>query len=114
MTYVAGSSSNLDSDTMQEYVDDALANTAILVPVSVVFFLLIIGLCVLAVGLHRAGIIPLWLGLLIPIGVLGVISFLEYPPLLIGSTLLLLASFGTVGVRQLRAPEGTLSEARSI
>jgi hypothetical protein len=113
MTYVAGSSSNLDANTMQTYVDDALANSAIIVPVSVVFLLLIIGLCVIAVGLHRAAIIPLWLGLLMPIGVLGVISFLEYPPLLIGSALLLLASFGTVGVRQLRAPTTTL-EARPV
>jgi hypothetical protein len=58
MTYVAGSSSNLDTNTMQTYVDDALANTAIIVPVTVVFALLIIGLCLIAVGLHRAAIIP--------------------------------------------------------
>ena len=114
MTYVAGSSSNLDTNTMQTYIDDALANTAILVPVSVVFFLLIIGLCVIAVGLHRAAILPLWLAVLMPIGVLGVISFLEYPPLLIGSALLLLVSFGTVGVRQLRAPDATASQAAPV
>jgi hypothetical protein len=84
------------------------------VPVSVVFFLLPAGLCVIAVGLHRAGILPLWLGLLMPIGVFGVISTLEYPPLLIGFGILLLASFGTVGVRQLRAPNGTVSEAPPI
>jgi hypothetical protein len=114
MTYVAGSSSNLDTQTMQLYVDDALANTAILVPVSVVFFLLIIGLCVIAVGLHRAAILPLWLALLMPIGILGVISFLEYPPLLIGSALLLLVSIGTVGVRQLRAPDATAAQAAPI
>jgi|SRR5215218_1757789 hypothetical protein len=114
MTYVAGSSSNLDTNTMQTYVDDALANTAIVVPVTVVFFLLIAGLCVIAVGLHRAAIIPLWLGLLMPLGIFGVISTLEYPPLLIGSGLLLLASFGTVGVRQMRAPNGTLSEAEPV
>jgi len=80
----------------------------------VVFALLIIGLCVIAVGLHRAAIIPLWLGLLMPIGVLGIISFLEYPPLLIGSALLLLVSFGTVGVRQLRAPDATASQAAPV
>lgn len=114
MTYVAGSSSNLDTNTMQTYVDDALANTAIVVPVTVVFLLLIAGLCVIAVGLHRAAILPLWLGLLMPIGIFGVISTLEYPPLLIGSGLLLLASFGTVGVRQLRAPNGTRSEAEPV
>ena len=114
MTYVAGSSSNLDTNTMQTYVDDALANSAVLIPTSVVFFLLIVGLCVIAVGLHRAAIIPFWLGLLMPLGVLGVISFLEYPPLLIGSGLLLLASFGTVGVRQLRAPDATAPQAAPI
>jgi hypothetical protein len=111
MTYVAGASKNLDTNTMQTYIDDALANTAIVVPVTVVFALLIIGLCVIGVGLHRAAIIPLWLRLLMPIGAL---SFLEYPPLLIGSALLLLASFGTVGVRQLRAPDATAAQAAPI
>jgi hypothetical protein len=105
MTYVAGSSSNLDTATMQTYIDDALANTAILVPITIVFLLLIIGLSVLCVGLHRAAIIPFWLALLMPIGVVGVISSLEYPPVLIGSALLLVASMGTVGLRQLRAPD---------
>jgi hypothetical protein len=114
MTYVAGSSSNLDTATMQTYVDDALANTAILVPTTIVFLLLIIGLCVLCVGLHRAAIIPFWLALLMPLGVLGVISFLEYPPLLIGSALLLVASIGTVGLRQLRAPDDAEAEARPV
>jgi hypothetical protein len=105
MTYVAGSSSNLDTNTMQTYIDDALANTAILIPLTAVFLTLIIGLCVIGVGLHRAGILPLWRGLFIPIGVIGILSFLEYPPLLIGSGLLLCASLGTVGVRQLRTPD---------
>jgi Domain of unknown function (DUF4386) len=114
MTYVAGSSSNLDTTTMQTYIDDALANTAILVPVTIVFALIIIGLSVLGVGLHRAGIIPFWLALLMPIGVLGVISFLEYPPLLIGSALLLVASIGTVGLRQLRAPDDAVAETRPV
>jgi hypothetical protein len=112
MTYVAGSSSNLDTTTMQTYVDDALAKTAILVPVSIVFALLIIGMLVLCVGLHRAAIIPFWLALLMPLGVLGVISFLEYPPLLIGSALLLVVSIGTV--RQLRASEDAVAEARRV
>jgi hypothetical protein len=105
MTYVAGSSSNLDTAAMQTYVDDALANTAILIPISIVFLLLIIGLSVLCAGLHRAGIAPFWLSLLIPLGVVGVIGTLEYPPLLIGSALLLVASMGTIGLRQLRAPD---------
>jgi hypothetical protein len=115
MTYVAGSSSNLDPAVMQTYVDDALANTAILVPVTLVFLLLIVGLVVTGVGLHRAGIIPFWLAMLMPLGVLGVISFLEYPPLLIASGLLLCASIGTVGVRQLRAPDdATASQPAAI
>jgi hypothetical protein len=105
MTYVAGSSSNLDTNTMQTYIDDALANTAILIPLTAVFLTLVIGLLVTCVGLHRAGILPLWVALLMPIGVIGVLSFLEYPPLLIGSGLCLCASVGTVGVRQLRAPD---------
>ena len=105
MTYVAGSSSNLDTNTMQTYIDDALANTAILVPLTAVFLTLVIGLLVTCVGLHRAGILPFWVALLMPIGVIGVLSFLEYPPLLIASGLCLCASIGTVGVRQLRAPD---------
>jgi hypothetical protein len=105
MTYVAGSSSNLDTNTMQKYVDDALANTAILIPTTIVFVLLVTGLSVTCVGLHRAGILPFWVALLMPIGVIGVLAFLEYPPLLIASGLCLCASVGTVGVRQLRAPD---------
>ena len=109
MTYVAGSSSNLDTATMQTYVDDALANTAILVPLTAVFLTLVIGLVVTCVGLHRAGILPFWVALLMPIGVVGVLSFLEYPPLLIASGLCLCASVGTVGVRQLRAPDDAMA-----
>jgi hypothetical protein len=109
MTYVAGSSSNLDTAAMQTYVNDALANTAILVPISLVLLLLIIGLSVLCTGLHRAGIVPFWLGLLIPLGVVGVIGTLEYPPLLIASALLLVASMGTIGLWQLRAPDDAMA-----
>jgi hypothetical protein len=114
MTYVAGSSSNLDTSTMQTYIDDALANTAILIPLTAVFLTLVIGLLVTCVGLHRAGILPLWVALLMPIGVIGVLSFLEYPPLLIASGLCLCASIGTVGVRQLRAPDDAVAEARPV
>ncbi|HEX6052275.1 MAG TPA: hypothetical protein VFZ21_23580 [Gemmatimonadaceae bacterium] len=105
MTYVAGSSSNLDTSTMQTYIDDALANSAILIPTTAVFLLLMTGLVVTSVGLHRAGILPYWVALLMPIGVFGVLAFLEYPPLLIGAGLCLCASVGTVGVRQLREPD---------
>jgi hypothetical protein len=105
MTYIAGSSSNLDSATMQQYIDDVDENSAVLIPVSAVFLLLIVGLTFLVVGLARAGIIGFWHALLFPIGVIGLLSFLEYPPLLIGSGLLLCASLGLIGVRQLRAPD---------
>jgi hypothetical protein len=105
MTYIAGSESNLDTTTMQTYIDDALANTAVLIPTSIVFTLLVIGLVVTGVGLHRAGILHFGLALLLPIGVVGIMSFLEYPPLLIASGLCVCASVGTVGVRQLRAPD---------
>jgi hypothetical protein len=105
MTYIAGSESNLDTTTMQTYIDDALANTAVLIPTSIVFTLLVIGLVVTGVGLHRAGILHFGLALLLPIGVVGILSFLEYPPLLIASGLCVCASVGTVGVRQLRTPD---------
>jgi hypothetical protein len=105
MTYIAGSNKSLNTNTMQTYIDDALANTAVLIPTSIVFTLLVIGLVVTGVGLHRAGILHFGLALLLPIGVVGIMSFLEYPPLLIASGLCVCASVGTVGVRQLRAPD---------
>jgi hypothetical protein len=105
MTYIAGSEKNLDTTTMQTYIDDALANTAVLIPTTIVFLLLVTGLVVTCVGLHRAGILTIGLALLLPVGVLGIMSFLEYPPLLIAAGLCLCASVGTVGVRQLRAPD---------
>jgi hypothetical protein len=114
MTYIAGSSSNLDSATMQQYIDDVDENSAVLIPVTAVFLLLLVGLCFLVAGLARAGIMRFWQGLLMPLGVIGVLSFLEYPPLLIGSGLLLCASVGIVGVRQLRAPDDAAAEARPV
>lgn len=109
MTYIAGSSSNLDSATMQQYIDDVDENSAVLIPVSAVFLTLIVGLCFLVSGLARAGIIRFWHALLMPIGVIGVLSFLEYPPLLIASGLLLCVSLGLIGVRQLRAPDDAVA-----
>jgi hypothetical protein len=109
-TYVAGSEKNLDTNTMLTFIDDALANNAVLIPVSIVFLLLVIGLVVTGVGLHRAGILPFWLGLLLPIGIVGIMSFLEYPPLLIIAGLCVCASVGTVGVRQLRTPDATVPQ----
>jgi hypothetical protein len=110
MTYIAGSEKNLDTNTMQTYIDDALANTAVTIPTGIVFTLLVIGLLVTCVGLHRAGILNFFLALLLPIGVVGILSFLEYPPLLIASGLCVCASIGTVGVRQLRTPDATVPQ----
>jgi hypothetical protein len=115
MTWVAGNPDNgLDPTTMQNYIDAAINSTAIIAPVMLIFFLLPIGLSVFAVGLHRAGILPIWLAVLMPIGMVGVAASLEYPIPLVISALFLLASFGTVGVRPLRAPNGTLSEAAPV
>jgi hypothetical protein len=110
MTYIAGDNKSLNTNTMQNYIDDALANTAVGIPTSIVFTILVIGLAITAVGLHRAGILNLGLALLLPIGVVGVLSFLEYPPLEIASGLCVCASVVTVGVRQLRAADGTAAQ----
>jgi hypothetical protein len=112
MTYVAGSEKNLNTSMMQSYIDDALANTAVTIPTGLVFLTLVTGLVVTCVGLHRAGILNFFLALLLPIGVVSVLSFLEYPPLLIVlGGLSLCASLGTVGVRQLRTPDATVPQA---
>jgi hypothetical protein len=42
------------------------------------------------------------------------LAFLEHPPLLIAAGLCLCASVGTVGVRQLRAPDATTSQPAPI
>jgi hypothetical protein len=108
MTYIAGSEKNLNTSMMQGYIDDALANKEVTIPTGIVFTVLVIGVVVIGIGLHRAGILPFWLGLLLPIGIVGVMAFLDYPPLLIAAGLCVCASVGTVGVRQLRtldAPE---------
>jgi hypothetical protein len=104
MTFNAGNYKDLDTNTMQAYINDALADELVLIPVFGVFSLLIIGLVVTAVGLHRAGIAPFWRAVLLPIGVAGVISFLDYPPLEIASGLAVCVSVIPVGMRQLRAP----------
>ena len=113
MTFNAGrftAYGGLDYNTMQTYIDNALADQAVLIPVFGVFSLLIIGLSVIAVGLHRAGIAPFWRAVLLPIGVAGVISFLDYPPLEIASGLCVAAALLPIGVRQLRgAPDEPLS-----
>jgi hypothetical protein len=110
MTFNAGNYKNLDMSTMQSYIDDALADSWVLTPVFGVFTLLIIGLVVTAVGMHRAGIHNLFLALLLPIGVAGVIFFLPYVPLEIAAGVCVCASVIPVGVRQLRAREVTVPE----
>ena len=108
MTYVAGSDKSLNTSTMQDYIDEALANQGVAIPTGIVFTLLVIGLIVICLGLHRAGILNLGLALLLPIGIVGILSFLEYPPLEIASGLCVCASVGLVGFRQLRAPDVTV------
>ena len=49
-----------------------------------------------------------------PLGMVGMEEFLEYPVLLIISALALLASFGLVGVRLLRTPSGALYAAGPV
>jgi hypothetical protein len=71
-TCIAGSSSHLDTYTMQSYIPDALTNSAILLPTTAVFLLLVAGPVVTGVGLHRSSVLPFWLGMLLPIGVVGV------------------------------------------
>jgi hypothetical protein len=105
MTFNAGHYKDLDTSTMQAYIDDALADNWVLIPVFGVFSLLIIGLVVTCVGLHRAGILNFFHALLLPIGVGGVISFLDYPPLEIASGVCVLVSVLPLGVRQLRPPD---------
>ena len=114
MTFNAGKNKSLDTNTMQTYIDKALGDQAVLIPVFGVFSVLIIGLVVTCVGLHRAGILNFFLALLLPIGVAGVISFLDYPPLEIASGLCLCISVLPVGVRQLRASDATASQAAPV
>ncbi|MFD9417236.1 DUF4386 family protein [Streptomyces goshikiensis] len=108
MTWVAGKDdTGLDPVAMQAFIDEALHTRAVLIPVLLVFTLLPIGLIVLAVGVHRAGIAPEWLAALMALGMVGVAATLQYPVLLVISALALLAGFGTVGVKLLRAPSAS-------
>lgn len=105
MAWVAGNpDTGLDPTTMQQYIDTALESMAIIVPMLLIFSLLPVGLTVLAVGLTRAGILPGWIAALMPLGMVGVAAFLEFPIPLVISGVLLLISFGLVGMRLLRTP----------
>jgi hypothetical protein len=115
MAWVAGNpGTGLDPATMQQYVVTALSSPAIMIPVLLIFLLLVIGLCVLAVGTARAGVLPTWLAVLMPVGMMGVAGALAYPVLLVISSLALLTSFGTVGVKLLKAPTGSPSRAAPV
>jgi hypothetical protein len=117
MTFNAGryaAAGGLDFNTMQTYIDDALADQAVLIPVFGVFSLAIIGLTVTAVGLHRAGVAPFWRALLLPIGIAGVISFLDYPVLEIASGIFVATALLPIGVRQFRAPDEPLDTRTNL
>jgi hypothetical protein len=105
-----GSSGSLNYNTMQSYIDKALGDQAVLIPVFGVFSLLLVGLVVNAVGLHRAGILNFFHALLLPIGVGGIISFLDIPLLEIASAICVCVSVLPLGVRQLRAKDATVPE----
>jgi Domain of unknown function (DUF4386) len=110
MTWVAGKpGTGLDPTAMQALIEEALHTYAILIPVLLVFTLLPIGLIVLGVGLARAGVMPVWLAALMPIGMIGIAVSLQYPVALIFSGLALLASFGFVGLKLLRTPSTAMS-----
>jgi hypothetical protein len=115
MNWVAGKpDTGLDSAAMQAFIEKALHTNAVLVPVLLVFTLLPVGLVVLAVGVARAGVAPWWLAALIPLGMVGVAGTLQYPVALVVSALALLAGFGTVGAKLLRAPTASLSAAGPV
>ena len=97
---------------MVSYIEEALNSAGLMVPVLAIFTLLPIGLVVLAVGLTRASVGPAWVAWLMPIGIIGIAGSLQYTVLLVLSALALIASFGYVGLRLLRAPDATLAEAR--
>lgn len=113
MTFNAGRYANspngLDANTMQAYIDDALGDQLVLTPVFGVFSLVVIGLVVIGVGLHRAGIAPLWRMVLLPVGVAGSLTFLEFPPLEITSGILVAVALLPIGVRLLRHPDEPLT-----
>jgi hypothetical protein len=104
----------LDPEMMQKFITTALSSMPIMIPILLVFSLLPIGLGVLAVGAVRGGILPAWLAVLMPVGMTGMASFLEHPIPLVLSALALLASFGTLGVKLLRAPNGAQSQAPPV
>jgi Domain of unknown function (DUF4386) len=115
VNWVAGKpGTGLDPNQMQAMIDEVLHTNAILIPILAVFTLLPIGLIVLGVGLSRAHVMPGWLAALMPIGMAGIAGSLQYPIALTISGLALLASFGFVGLKLLRAPNPALAEVGPI
>jgi hypothetical protein len=115
MAWLAGKpDTGLDGTAMQQFISLALETPGIMVPILLVFLLLPLGLIVLAIGTVRAGILPVWLAWLMPVGMVGIAGSLEYPVILILMALALLASFGFVGVRVLRGTSGVLSKAAPV
>jgi hypothetical protein len=115
MAWVAGKpDTGLDQAAMQQYIVTALSTLPIMIPVLLVFILLPVGLCVLAVGLARAHVLHPVLAALMPLGMLGVAVGLAQPALLVISATALLASFGTAGVKLLRTPAGMLPEPHPV
>jgi hypothetical protein len=106
MAWVAGKpDTGLDETTMVAYIEEALTSPAILIPVLAVFTLLPIGLCMLAYGLIEASVVPSWVAIFMPLGIIGIAGTLQYTVLLVISALALIASFGYVGVKLLRTPD---------
>jgi hypothetical protein len=115
MNWVAGKpGTGLDPTAMQDLIEEALHTNAILIPILLIFSLLPIGLIMLAVGLARADVMPAWLAALMPIGMAGIAGSLQYPVALVFSGLALLASFGYVGMRLLRAPNAALAQVGPV
>jgi hypothetical protein len=104
----------LDHATMVKFIEDALGSAGLMVPVLAVFTLLPIGLCVLAYGLIEAKVVPAWVAVLVPLGVIGIAGTLQYTVLLILSALALIAGFGCVGVKLLKPPGEALAQAPAV
>lgn len=112
MAWYAGSpDTGLDAATMQQFIVGALESVPLVGPVLLVFLLLPLGLIVLAIGTVRAGVLPVWLAWLMPVGMFGVAVSRESPVFLILSALALLGTYGYIGVKVLRGTSAALSKA---
>ena len=115
MAWYAGSpDTGLDAATMQQFIVGALESVPLVGPVLLVFLLLPLGLIVLAIGTVRAGVLPVWLAWLLPVGMFGAAVSLESPVFLILSALALLGTYGYIGVRVLRGTSGVLTKTAPV